>query len=327
MVIQNRREAVQGWWRLDRRTRRELLHSRTPHPDPWVRTVAAAYAESRLGMAARLGRTAVAILWTMLVLVVTTVAAIVIKAESGSTIGFTLLPVILLAYIAGYVWHLMRRQLAFIRMKNLNSPGVAAPPPPVSDGASHAREPLIVRYDFKAMRGSWALAAALVIGVPALALATGRPSVYIPMIVAMALGAAFIVAATLRVVRRRKTPVLVLDSTGVSLPHYDFTVPWQRITGVRVLPMPGRAGARGPHRVVVFVPFDGEEIVRSAPPRLARALRRTMSFYGSPIVVIDKGLSAAASEIVNAAEALGGVRPDGPPAPPALPHAGEQRSE
>jgi hypothetical protein len=311
MVIRSRREAVRAWRQLDRRTRRDLLNSRTPHPDPWVAAVAAAYASASLGRAAFLRRAFLPALWATLILLTAIIAAAVVEVTSGSKVGFTILPVLSVGAIAVYVWRLMRLQIALTRMETLNSQSLpVAAPPPMSSGTPRTGEPLIVRYDFKAFRGSWALTAALVIGLPALAVATGRPFIYIPMIVAMGAVAVFAIVSTARVVTRRKTPVLVLDSTGLSLPHHDFTVPWPQIATVRVLPLPRGTGRRGTHRVVVFVPVDNQRILQSAPPKFANSMRRTVGFYGSPIVVMDKGLSAGAGEIVHAAAVLGGVQAD-----------------
>ncbi|GAA4594216.1 hypothetical protein GCM10023194_60460 [Planotetraspora phitsanulokensis] len=309
MLIQTRREAVGAWRRLDRRTRHDLLNSRTPHPDPRIAAIAAAYAGASLGRAAALRRAVLPTLWTTLILVTATVAAVVVEVTSGSKTGFTILPLLTVGAIVVYVWRLMRRQIALTRMETLNSRSLpVAAPPPMPSGTPSGGEPLVVGYDFKALRGSWALSAVLIIGVPAVAIAIGRPYIYIPMTIAMGAMAIFTIVSTARVVARRKTPVLVLDSTGVSLPHHDFTVPWPQIATVRVLPMPRGTGRRGEHRVIVFVPVDNQLILQSAPPKLANSMRRTMGYYGSPIVVMDKGLSAGAEEIVHASAALGGVQ-------------------
>ncbi|GAA4559248.1 hypothetical protein [Planotetraspora kaengkrachanensis] len=309
MLIQNRREAVGAWRRLDRRTRHDLLNSRTPHPDPRIAAVAAAYAGVSLGRAAMLRRVLLAMAWGAFVLVAVAVAAVVIEVTSGSKAGFTLLPLLTVGAIVVYLWRLMRRQIALTRMETLNSQSLpVAAPPPMPSGTPSDGEPLVVGYDFKALRGSWALSAVLIIGVPALAIATGRPYIYIPMTIAMGAMAIFTIVTTARVVARRKTPVLVLDSTGVSLPQYDFTVPWPQIATVRVLPLPRGSGRRGKHRMIVFVPLDNQLILQSAPPKLANSMRRAMGFYGSPIVVMDKGLNTGAEEIVGAAATLGGVQ-------------------
>jgi hypothetical protein len=141
--------------------------------------------------------------------------------------------------------------------------------------------------------------------VAALALATGRSFLYVPAIAA-GFTVIFLIVCVLRSTRLSR-PMLVLDADGVSFPPIDMTVSWAEVTTVHLLPMPAGSGRRGPHRVVVFMTVDAERTIASAPPRMAARMRRTMRYFGSPLAVVDKGLTHSADDITRALQAFTGL--------------------
>ncbi|MEV1168870.1 hypothetical protein [Nonomuraea sp. NPDC049784] len=106
---------------------------------------------------------------------------------------------------------------------------------------------------------------------------------------------------------RPDKPVLVLDESGVTLPRHGFTVPWSQISAVRLMPLPRGTGRSGAHRIVGFVLADEEQTLRTAPPRLVKRMRRSKSYFGNPLVIVDKSLTSEAAAITQAAHALAGV--------------------
>jgi hypothetical protein len=299
---------MKSWRQLDKGTRRELLRGKTAHPDPQVAAVAVGYARTMLGFSGKLRRALLTLLWLPFLLIVMVVAAVIVtvvtSADEGAAVIIVAVVLWLLAMGCSF-FTLLRRQFRLMRMENLNSRHLGSAARPAISEGTPAGERLDVRYDFRALLRSWTLTGAILIGAPALAVVTGEPFIYVPMIVVMSVMAVVVIVPALRVLPRRDKPVLTLDSGGVSLPQSDFTLPWHQIATVRVLPMPHGAGRRGRHRVVTFVPDDVEQVIQSAPPKLAKSMRRATAFYGSPLVVIDKGLTSSADEITRAAESFG----------------------
>ncbi|GLX02193.1 hypothetical protein [Microtetraspora sp. NBRC 16547] len=300
---------MKAWRRLDRRTRRELLHSREVHPDPQVAAIAAGYARTMLSFRGSLRRVALPVLGlTMLLFVLTAIGLLATFLTSTKDSRFMVIAMVLwLPIVSWWGWNSIRRQRALMRMENLNGPRPLPDRPAASADRIDTDRALIVEHDVKVLRRSWGLMAAVLVGATALALATGQAFVYVPVIISTTVAAVCFIVSVLRLARSDE-PVLVLDATGIALPQVDVTVTWAQIVAVRLLPMPAGTGRRGVHRIVVFVPVDSERIIASASPRSARAMRRAMAYYGSPLVILDKGLTSSAAEITRAAEAVGGIQ-------------------
>jgi hypothetical protein len=307
MHIPEGRDAIRSWRRLPRNTRRRLLCSTTAHPDLQVAAAAVGYARVMRTFGPRwLGRTALAILWLVGVLFLLFALAILFTAVTATEDGrfITVAPLLWAPFMIWYGWRTSRFQRALIGMENVNAPSLA--PARAAAPADRDTLPLVVHIDRRAFARSWGLVAAIPAGVAALALTTGQAFLYVPAIAAAGFTAIFLIVCVLRWARLNR-PVLVLNPDGVSFPQIDVTGSWVEIAEVRLLPMPAGTGRRGSHRVIVFVAVDAERIIASAPPRVATRMRRTIRYFGSPLTVVDKGLTHSADDIARAVQALAGL--------------------
>ncbi|MGP3955506.1 hypothetical protein ACTWPT_05870 [Nonomuraea sp. 3N208] len=295
MTIDSPRAA---WRRLDKQVRRELLRATQRHPDPQVAAVAAAYARSMLGLSGYFRRLVLpALLLVLLLLVALTASVIATFAASVEDSRFQLVALVL--WVAGVIWFVqrdLRRLKALMRMEYANSPAVSVTPP-----ASGPAAPLVVRYDMKQVRRDWALAGLFPGALVVVALVVGPPAVSIPLLALAVIGGIVLLSV------RLDKPVLVLAESGVSLPRHGFTVPWPQISAIRLMPLPRGTGRSGSHRIVGFVLADEKHTLRTAPPRLAKQMRRSKSYFGNPLVIADKSLTSDAAAIVQAARALADV--------------------
>ncbi|MFC7590495.1 hypothetical protein ACFQYP_47490 [Nonomuraea antimicrobica] len=288
-----------AWRRLDKQVRRELLLSVQRHPDPQVAAVAAAYARSMLGVSGYFRRLVPALLLMLLLLMALAVSVVATFVAGVENSRFQVVALVL--WVAMVVWFVRRdarRLKALMRMEYVNNLAVPTASPATAMGPTG---PLVVRYDMKRARRDWALAGLVPGALVGVALLFGPPALSIPLLVLAVVGGIVLLSV------RLDKPVLVLDESGVTLPRRGFTITWPQISAIRLMPLPRGTGRNGSHRIVGFMLADEEHTLRMAPPRLAKQMRRSNSYFGVPLVIADKSLTSDAAAIVQAARALANV--------------------
>jgi hypothetical protein len=301
--------AVEAWKRLDRRTRRDLLRSATAHPDPVVAAVAVGYARTILGH-----RWWTRSLWLIPTFAVGAVVETAITAWWHTVLIPVLIPLILAAVMIERMVRLPWFKLAVVRMENANAPSLLAAEGAAPQGsrtesvlAAGPGESFTVGYDGKALVRLYGGAAVIAVLAVTVTLIIGNPIFWIPMTVLMGVLTLAMAYNAIRWLRPRR-PIAVLDGQGIWFPPLDLRVGWREVTEIRVLPLRAMPSSRPRHRVVAFIPADAEQLLGRFPGgRQARAGRRGLTYYGSPLTLPDQVLNRSAEEIAAAAQALAAV--------------------
>ncbi|MFC4907880.1 STM3941 family protein [Actinomadura gamaensis] len=103
---------------------------------------------------------------------------------------------------------------------------------------------------------------------------------------------------------RRHNPMVVLAENGVRVPGWNKTVPWNRVTGVRVITVNER---RGGSRVLALVVDDPEALIADLSGAYGRAAKRSLSAYGTPLSFGDHYADTTAHTIAATASAWTGL--------------------
>jgi hypothetical protein len=300
------RRAVEAWHSLDRRTRADLLVGGRTSRDPTIAVIAVGYARTALARTpGRRIRIQVA-----LVLAVTIVAAAVsLLLRPGRPVGggwWLALYLVLGAALAWYNWAARRRRIRLTRMETghasllwqTEEPGPedewdeVPPAPPVSS--------LAVRFSWRARL--------MMLGLPALLVALGGWQLWRsglttvtgwPVAVTVA-ASAVLLYLQLRWVRPW-APVMRLDAAGLHIRAWDLRVPWDEVTEIRVTPVRGATARNAEKRVVAFMVTDPEALAGRISGAPARAARRSVQAYGTPLSISDLLMDSGAEDVVAAA--------------------------
>ncbi|MFC5182294.1 hypothetical protein [Actinomadura harenae] len=109
------------------------------------------------------------------------------------------------------------------------------------------------------------------------------------------------------VVRARKVnPIMTLSESGVTVGFWKTTVPWERITGISVVPLNGRGGSGGSYVLALTVDAP-ERFVAGLSGTYARNAQRSASAYGTPLTFDDRYTDTSAHAVASAVSAWTGL--------------------
>jgi hypothetical protein len=299
------RPARDAWRELDRDTRRALMRSDRPHPDPTTAVIALGYARTRLATSAfvrTLMLLPVLFAWAAVLIAISLAAGLTEHLFVALFLG--LLPVALLHV----VWR-RRRMLVWHRMESVHAAALwvteRAAPFPVGTAAPGTE--LLVRYDRAALWRIFGIVAAVAL------LCTAVTATLDPLL-GLVVGGVFGVLTLVAVVRTltqkpRGRAFVALRADGLELSAPDVRVPWNAFTEIRISRLRGSwlTGGRKRHYVVTFVAADAEAVISRLRPSWARRARTSLKAYGGPLSVADLALDRTAEEMAASASALGGL--------------------
>lgn len=300
------RAAVEAWKGLDRTLRTELLRGGSPSSDPVVTAIAVGYARTMQGPRWWLRAIAEGVGFLVLICV-----GVIVEVSGAGAPATAVATAVIVVFVLWRQVLAVRRRLALLRMENLNAPALLAAqaagrvPARPSWPAPAAPGTLTVSYATTALLRLYGTGLLISIAAVPIALLVGWPGLVVPVVVLAVAGAVGSVAALLRTVRGR--PVAVLDGAGIELPGYRVRVGWPQVAEVRVLPLRVVAGTRPRNSVAVFILHDPETMIAGLPKRKARAARRSLRHFASPVAVPDQALDRRAEEIAAAANTIASV--------------------
>jgi hypothetical protein len=171
--------------------------------------------------------------------------------------------------------------------------------------ASLVRRELIVRYD----RGRVLRILGILFGIACAeqAVALWLSSSAAAMVLFESFSVLMFVVAVMLAVRVLRwglpgRPVLELNSGGLHLPRYGYTLPWTELAEVRLIPLRSLRRGRGrPTVITAFMPADpgaalGDLLAKGAGRRLEKVSR----LYGTPLAFGDQLTDQTADQVVAA---------------------------
>ncbi|MEV4257273.1 hypothetical protein AB0J52_29300 [Spirillospora sp. NPDC049652] len=291
------------WRSLEPSVRRELLKTGQAS-EPEAQWIAVYYAQQEIGPVRRKPWTALGVF----ALSVVAVLGLLLLAEVGRAALLVLAAIALVVAFAVGVFGWAQNQLtALNRIITVN----AHVPLPRAEGATAEsvpagrREPLDVRVVPRKLiifLGGCALVQAA-FGTVAL---VSHAAVATIAVFGILTGLMLVLLASALVRARQDDPTMALGEDGVTIAGGRTTVPWARITGVRVFPLfPLRRHGRA-HLLLLTVD-DPEQLVASLTGRHARMARRSLSSYGAPVSFADQFTDTTAHAAAAAASAWTGL--------------------
>lgn len=333
--------ARDAWRELDRETRRELLRSDRPHPDPAVAVIAVGYARSML---ARSGlRRSLLVYLPIIVGGVALDLTLAFATNVSSTTTTMLMIVIVMPTVVARRLLLRRRVIALHRMESVNAaalwsterpapvaqrpvpaPAGSAGPwggraepqgviePPVIEPAGGAGRPqpsgpVVIRYSRRFLVRTFATLAAFVVLVETV-------SIWVmDSLPAMVIGALLLLAVGLTIystfVRARpQLPMMIMNAAGFELPSMGVRLAWSNVAEVRIHPYrKGGVGKTGRHHCVALALTDPTVLGVQLSEWWAKKTRTALSVYGTPLAIADLALDHSAEQIATAAAAFANV--------------------
>ncbi|MEV5574753.1 hypothetical protein AB0L06_32350 [Spirillospora sp. NPDC052269] len=194
--------------------------------------------------------------------------------------------------------------IAFSRIITMNeaAPETAPAAGPVTPGLGQRLDVRIVLNRVIVRFGGIALVLALV-GAAVAGIGAGTST-----IVVCETGAAVVLALLVWIMvrARRHDPMVRLAEDGVTIAGWGTSVPWARVTGIRVVTPDARRGADGPHILALTVDAP-EQLVSGLSGTYAKAAQRSLSAYGTPVSFSDRYTDTTAHAVASAASAWTGL--------------------
>ncbi|MCP2338336.1 STM3941 family protein [Actinomadura rupiterrae] len=97
---------------------------------------------------------------------------------------------------------------------------------------------------------------------------------------------------------RKHNPMVTLSEEGVRIAGWNTTVPWSRVTGIRVITLNERRG--GAHVLALAVDAP-ETLIATLTGPYARAAERSLSAYATPLSFADRHTDTTAHTVATAA--------------------------
>ncbi|WP_026411560.1 hypothetical protein [Actinomadura oligospora] len=121
-------------------------------------------------------------------------------------------------------------------------------------------------------------------------------------------GAGVILAMLLWIIvrARRHDPMVRLSEEGVTVAGWGTTVPWGRVTGIRVVTPDMRRGVSGSHILALSVDAP-EQLIGGLSGAYAKSAQRSLSAYGTPVSFSDRYTDTTAHAVASAASTWTGL--------------------
>jgi hypothetical protein len=301
------RVAVDAWRELDRETRRELLRSDRPHPDPAVAVVAVGYAREVLSRSPLRQvlpfALATGAVFAILFIVIQAVGMFS-RAELNLVYTIALIVIVLLALLKRI--QLSRWSIAMHRMERLNAARLWSTERTGPTVAPHDGTTVVVRYRRGARVPAFGVLGVLVAAVEALVWWSG--------VAALALAVTGLLAVFLGIVIyldrfrvRPHLPMLIMNAAGMEIPAMGARLAWSDLAELQIHPFRARqVGMRTGHSVA-FVLTDPGALTSQLKGWWAKRARTPLKVFGTPLVIADGFLDHTAEQIAATAASFTGA--------------------
>lgn len=263
--------------------------------------IAVGYARMGLGRVRRR-------MWTVLLVFIVVLGVALGLLRSAGVIDGVTLPlvatVISLPFVLALFAWTRGQVVAFSRIITMNeaAPETAPEARPVTPGLGERLDVRVVLGRVIVRFGSIASVLALV-GAAVAGIGGGTSTV-----VVCEVGAGVILAMLLWIIvrARRHNPMVRLSEDGVTIAGWGTTVPWTRITGIRVVTADVRRGAGGSH-ILTLTTDEPEQLVSALSGAYAKSAQRSLSAYGTPVSFSDRYTDTTAHAVASAASTWTGL--------------------